>query len=192
MKTIPFFGMTLLAVALAAALSVFILDSAGVSTLELDGDLTSVAGQIAVAETESQKYSGGLIKSLLDLRLAILRNTSAMLNQKRSSFIRHINLRYTIEGKQLPMAPDSELREILNEIAKAENSLAASKSEASRTGGLIQTMALLKVQTDEVSVSQLRMKFYSAKYGIPMIFPKEATDIKTSPPGKIVKDREAL
>src|SRR6266403_2259078 len=85
MKTIPFFGMTLLAVALAAALSVFILDSTGVSTLELDGDLTSVAGQIAFAETVSQRYSGGFIKSLLDLRLAILRNTSAMLGEQPSA-----------------------------------------------------------------------------------------------------------
>jgi hypothetical protein len=98
MRTIPLIAMTILAIALAAALSVFIVDTTGVSTLEIDGDLATVATQIAATDTESQKYSGGLIKTLLDLRLAILRNTSAMLDQKRSSFIRRINLRYTIEG----------------------------------------------------------------------------------------------
>ena len=84
---------------------------------------------------------------------------------------------------------------ILEDLSQAEKKAAASKLEAARyAGGLVQALALMKVETDEMSVSQLRLKFYSAKHGIPMPLPNLPENSKTpaQPPGKIVKDREAL
>jgi hypothetical protein len=188
------FVMTATTVLLAAALS-FVLQQSSFSTLEIDRDRAAIAADIKDAQSESEKYSGGAIKAFIDLRIAILRNTASMLDQKRASFIYHIALNHIIEGKVLTEASDNELKEILDELAEAEKKVAASKAEAARySGGLIHSMSLLRASTDELSVSQLRMKFYSAKYGIPIPIPaiEHAREPAKTHPGKIVKDREAL
>lgn len=193
MRKIPLILMALFVVGLATALFAVLQDDPTVSTLEIDRDRAAVKAEIAATEAESEKYATGVIKVLLDLRVALLRNTAAMLDQKRYSIIRRIALEYTIEGKQFREASDNELNEILADLTQAEKKVAASKAEASRySGGLMQSMALLKAETDELSVSQLRMKFYSAKHGIPMLIPVESTKSTPEPPKKIVKDREAL
>src|SRR5262245_49425987 len=45
-------------------------------------ELSRVDHQIAEAETESVQYSGGLLKSLVESRLAILRQTRALLGKR--------------------------------------------------------------------------------------------------------------
>jgi hypothetical protein len=181
-------------ITLAGALT-FVLQQSGVSTLEIDRDRAAIAADIKDAQSESEKYSGGAIKTFIDLRIAILRNTAAMLDQKRASFVYRISLNHTINGNAATEASDAELKEILDELADAEKKAEASKAEAARySGGLIHSMALLRVSTDEVSISQIRMKFYSAKYGIPIPLPssQNAGEPEKTSPGKIVKDREAL
>jgi hypothetical protein len=128
------------------------------------------------------------------VRTSILRNTLAMLDQKRASFIRRIALNYTIEGRQIGQPSDNDLKDILEELSQAERKVAASKQEAAQySGGFLQSMALLKAGTDEVTVSLLRLKFYSAKYGIPMPVPSSDTrPSEPKPPGRVVKDRDAL
>jgi hypothetical protein len=186
--------MTATTAVLAAAI-VFIFLQSSVSSFEIDRDRAALAAEIKDVQAESDKYSGGAIKAFIDLRIAILRNTASMLDQKRASFIHRISLRHTIEGRALVEASDAELKEILDELAQAEKKVTESKLEAARySGGLIHSMALLRVSTDELSVSQLRMKFYSAKYGIPLPVPDSRASDKPAkvPPGKIVSDREAL
>lgn len=146
-------------------------------------------------QEESEKYGQGLLRSLIEVRLAIARNTLAMLDQKRASFVRRITLDYRLDGRPVHDASDQELNMILEELSQAEKKAAASKLEAARySGGLAQAMSLLKAETDELSVSQLRLKFYSAKHGIPMPLPTltENSSKPTLPPGKVVKDRDAL
>lgn len=172
-----------------------VLQDPQVSTIEIDRDRTALAAEIATTEAESEKYSPSLLKSLIEVRLAIIRTTLAMLDQKRASAIRRIALNYRIDGQPVHEASDQELNAILEDLSQAEKKAAASKLEAARyTGGLVQAMAFMKAETDEMSVSQLRLKFYSAKHGIPMSLPSLPENSKPSaqPPGKIVKDRDAL
>jgi hypothetical protein len=185
--------MTIIAVGLAAAL-VVVLQQPNVSTFEIDQNRAALKTEIRATEIESEQYAGGVIKVLLDLRMSILRNTLAMLDQKRASFIRRIALNYTIEGRQISQASDNDLKDILEELSQAERKVAASRQEAAQySGGLLQSMALLKAGTEELNVSQLRLKFYSAKYGIPMPVPSSDTKPpEPKPPGRVVKDRDAL
>jgi hypothetical protein len=179
---------------LVAILAVF-LQEPQVSTLEIDRDRSALASEISATQAESEKYESGLIKSLIEVRLATERNTLAMLDQKRASLIRRIALNYRVDGQTLHEASDQELNMILEDLSQAEKKATASKVEAERyTGGLVQAIALMKAETDEMSVSQLRLKFYSAKHGIPMPLPDLSENSKppAKPPGKIVKDREAL
>jgi hypothetical protein len=166
-----------------------------ISTLEIDRDREAINSQLKEAQTEAAKYSGGAIKALLDLRIEILRNTLAMLDQKRSSYVRLITLRFTVDGRLISAASDAQLREIEEEIKQVESKVAEAKREVSRyTGGLLQGLSLMKVATEEVSASTLRWKFYSAKYGIPLQIPSLKTEATapTKNPGTIVKDRDAL
>src|SRR2546430_1737341 len=149
------FGVLVIVVTgLALALAV-LLQEPQVSTMEIDRERTSVASEIAIIQAESDKYQSGLIKSLIEVRLAITRNTLAMLDQKRASVIRRIALNYRVDAKPVHEASDQELSTILDDLSQAEKKAAASKLEAARyTGGLVQAMALMKVETDEMSVSQ--------------------------------------
>jgi hypothetical protein len=178
-----------------AALIVVFIDHSQVSTIEIDRDRAAVQIEIKNAQQESAKYSGGAIKAFIEIRLATLHNTLAMLDQKRTSLLRIIALTYSIDGQATRVSNDKELNEILRDVSESERTVAAAKQEAAKySGGLVQAMALVKAATEEVTVASLRMKFYSAKYGFPMPIPSPAA-MKTSPPtspGKVVKDREAL
>lgn len=193
MKNFLLLVMSALVIALGATLAV-VLQQPDVSTFEIDRDRTAIAAEIGVVRAEGDQYTGGLIKSLLDARLAILQNTQAMLDQKRTSFIKRIALNYTIDGHIVKPASDSELNEILEELAQAEKMVAESRLDAARySGGLLQSLKLMKVATDEMSTAQLRLKFYSAKHGIPLPILASPTAVAPDKPvGKIVKDREAL
>jgi hypothetical protein len=183
----------LIAIGEAALILVFV-ERSQVSTMEVDRDRSHVQALISEAEAETAKYSGGAIKALIELRLAALKNTLTMLDQKRASWVRLIDLSYTIEGGRVREASDKELNDILGELSEAERAVASSKREAAQyTGGLIHSMSLMKAATEEVTVASLRMKFYFAKYGIPILLPSlESTKAIPSSPGKVVKDREAL
>lgn len=178
---------------LAAALGV-VLNEPQTSTFEIDRDRAAIRSDIEVAEVESGRYSGGLVKALIDLRVAILMNSAAMLDQKRASLVRRVSLNYSVEGRSIKEASNQELEAILDDLAQAEKKVSNSKAEAERySGGLLQSMALLKVAADDLAVSQLRLKFYTAKYGMPVPMPDLQTkELEHAPPGRVVKDREAL
>ena len=105
-----------------------------------------------------------------------------MLDQKRASYIRLITLRFTIDGGPFSAASDVQLREIEEEIKQVEHKVADAKREASKySGGLVQAMSLMKAATEELSGSTLRLKFYSAKYGIPLQIPSSKTEAAPAP-----------
>jgi hypothetical protein len=53
---------------------------------------------------------------------------------------------------------------------------------------------LMKAETDDIAVSQLCLKFYSAKHGFPILPVAQPSDAKkpTGPLGKIVGDKDGL
>jgi len=51
---------------------------------ELDDDLTATRQQITAAEAELAKYEGGLIKTLIEVRLETLRLTEALYSNASS------------------------------------------------------------------------------------------------------------
>jgi hypothetical protein len=52
----------------------------------------------------------------------------------------------------------------------------------------------MKAETDDIAVSQLRLKFYSAKHGFPILptLPVDRSNDTAAPIGKIVRDKDAL
>lgn len=93
--------LTILSVALSVTLGV-VLQEPHVSTIEIDRDRAALTSQISTAQEESENYGPGLLKSLIEVRLAIARNTLAMFDKKRASFVRRITLDYRLDGQRQP------------------------------------------------------------------------------------------
>lgn len=183
------------AIVVLGALVGILLEEPQTSTVEIDQDRAAVSVQIAEAKQLAAKYSGGVILGLINLRMSVLELTDAMLEQKRTSFLRRINLSFRAPLDAAKPASDTELNEILKELDQAQSRAAESRKDAARyAGGLVQGIALMKAETDEIAVSQLRLKFYSAKHGFPILptIPVDKPNAAAPPLGKVVSDKDAL
>src|SRR6185295_11568327 len=65
----------------------------------LKDEIRSVQAQITAADAESGRYTGGLVKALIESRVQTLRQTLAMLEQRDKAWTFGLRLRYTIDGK---------------------------------------------------------------------------------------------
>lgn len=93
--------LTIVSVALSVTLGV-VLQEPEVSIIEIDRDAAALSSQISTTQEESEKYGQGLLRSLIEVRLAIARNTLAMLDKKRASFVGRITLDYRLDGQGQP------------------------------------------------------------------------------------------
>ena len=169
----------------------------GPSTEELEADLANVRRQIVEADKEVSKYEGGLILVQIRLRIETLKNTEAMLEQKRLSIVRAIRLDYTIDGKPQPTVSAEELSPLEDDIKTLEAEINQQTAEAAiYSGGLIKFMKLSAIETSRVTLATLKMRYLTAKHGIP-IFGFERSGAGDPPrseekPGRVVEDKEAL
>lgn len=180
--------------ALSAALFVLIAESSP-TTAELDADLAVIQREISQAKTRSDAFAGGLIKSLIEVRIEILSSTQALLEAKRASILRRVNLSFHIDGSEFKSKATPEAIQV--DLAVAQKRAAAAEAEAEKyAGGMLLVLQRLKVVTEEVTVAQINSAYYSSKYGLPSIgsmAPKSAVDGKSSvPAGNVVKDKDAL
>ena len=188
-------GVLAVLVAGLAATLVVVIQEPATSTIEIDKDRASISNELSAAQSEAEKYSGGAIKALLDARVETLRHTLTMLDQKRTSILRRIALTYSIESHPISPAPNAILSALLEEIKSAESRIASAQADADRySGGLVHSLKLMTLATEELSVAQLRMKFYTAKYSLPLpvLSPTSTNNQRVIPPGKVVSDKEAL
>jgi hypothetical protein len=194
MKNVLLIILTVAVLALGSVLVALLQMDPSASDMELDRDRAALAKQISDAKSESEKYSGGAVKAFIDLRIAILITTDAMLQQKRATLFRRISLNYPVNFQQQMPGSSTDLESIIAELGQAEKKADASHAKAlSYSGGLVQGIALMTAETDELSVSALRLKFYSVKHGFPILpVSFDAKPQSETIKGKIVKDKEGL
>ncbi len=136
----------------------------------INEDLASLEKQIADAESEYQKYSGGLVKALLSTYLATLRQTHAMLQQRSKAWIFGIGLTYTVDGK--PFVPPPNAPELLAEVEReadvARTKAVDAEADAARySGGLVQAISLSTAATAKNTLAMVEQKRLSLKYNLP-------------------------
>jgi hypothetical protein len=150
-------------------------------TQALNSDLLAVQAAISSAENEDAQFSGGLIKTLIAARLATLRQTHAMLDQRAKSWTFGIGLRYTVDGKPYRSAPDSKeiLEGIEQELIALRTRAAAQQAEAERySGGLVQALSLAALATTRQTEALLDQKRLALKYELPVYATVGATAIR--------------
>ena len=97
-------------------------DAAAVRT-----ELATVQTEIKAAQVEDARYTGGLVKSLIAARIAILRQTEAMLRQRLNASSFGISIKYTVDGR--PFVPPASSKDLLVGI---EQELAANLAKIKR------------------------------------------------------------
>jgi hypothetical protein len=133
-------------------------------------EIATVDAQITEAEAEDAKYAGGLVKALVESRLATLKQTRALLAQRATAGDLNVAIRYTADGKPftLPDGSVAALTAVEGELEGMRAKIAAGEAEAARySGGLIQAMSLSTVATMRQSQAMLEQKRLSLKYGLP-------------------------
>jgi hypothetical protein len=135
-----------------------------------DAEIAAVSKEIQAAEAESAKYSGGLVKATTDLRIATLKQTRAMLQQRRDATLQGIAIRYVVDGRALKLPADSadQVAALERDILTTDQKIEAQRTEAGRySGGLVQALSLSTLATMQNTRAMLDQKRLALKYGLP-------------------------
>ena len=136
---------------------------------ELTGESAQVQIQIDAAEQDDESYSGGLIKTLIAVRLEILRTNHALIQQRIHAVEGGSEIDIVVTGS----APDPELAAtLLSEIEDQREKVTEAEQEADRySGGLVRALALSTLATARNTLAMLEQRYLSAKYGLAIAVP---------------------
>ena len=131
---------------------------------QLQDELGRVELAIESAEEDNSTYSGGLINTLITLRLEILKTNHALIQQRIHALESGAEIDITVSGSE----PDPELAaSLLAEIEDQRTKIAEAEKEAARySGGLVQALALSTVATQRNTLAMLEQRYFSAEYGL--------------------------
>lgn len=150
-------------------------------TRDLDAAIQSLQDLKDKATAKANQYSGGAINTIIDLELAYLNTSIAMLQMKKNSLVNFIELDINVDANSDSSAKPVALEELTSDIEKVERSRAAAQSQADTySGGLLRTVKLMEVATHDATLASLNMKMLAAKWQIPGLKPGESqsTDAK--------------
>ncbi|MCK4825795.1 hypothetical protein KA005_59150 [bacterium] len=151
----------------------------------LQNEIAGLEQQIKDTRIESEKYTGGLIKVLLDSRIQILEYTKAMLEQRLAAGNYRVKINYTVEGKEyVPSANKDEiLKNLENEALGIVQEMEIVQKEADQySGGLIRVMKLSTVATYQQQLAMLEMKRCALIYDIPLFAFEEGSTAPAKSP----------
>lgn len=130
----------------------------------LSTELESTKKEIASAGAQKAQYGAGLIKTLIDFRLEVLKTNEALIQQR----IHAIESGAKVSTTTLATDINSERAKLL-EDALAQQESKASQAEAQaniNSTGLIGAMAGMSAMTERNTVAMLRQQHLVAKYGL--------------------------
>ncbi len=161
---------------------------------KMDADMVAQKRKIAQAKAEVDKYSGGLIRSVLELRLAVDELTLALLEQKKTALTYGVAL--PASTRQSPPVDSGALASIQEEIIQKQNAIEMAELETRRySGGLVLATLLARIETERLALAMFDQRRLSLKYqiGLPVLGDALAgRETRPKTPGKVVGDKEAL
>ena len=155
-------------------LSIFPLDSVYGASRNLAAEIENIDVELENLSTEGQKYEAGIIKSLIEAREHILKLSKEamqlLLLAEEASVKKNISYDFT--------EPDPmRAAEILKEISRQIEIVANAEAEAKETGGLIQALAISRVETEKLTLAQLKLGYFQALYGLPIQILTQTADV---------------
>jgi hypothetical protein len=154
-----FWVQALFALFLAAAA-----EAGAVSEADLVADIEQIEREIAEAEKDVSLFEDISTKSLYEHRLAVLRLSKALLDQR----IRALRAGIPIDTSLPVTRPDpAQLPEILADIQRTRKNLAAAEAESAKIGGgLGKALAEKRVATARQTLAMLQLAYYRDRYGL--------------------------
>jgi len=138
----------------------------------LDAEIDAIDSQITEVEETIARYDGGLILALAQSRREALLLLRAVVESREQAEAGGAAIEVTVPAVE----PDPERAEqLLGEIAAQQQRVEAAEREAASAGGLIQALALSRVETEKLTLAQLQMAYLQARYGIAFPMAPEVT-----------------
>lgn len=142
----------------------------------LDAEIAAIDSQIAEVEETISRYEGGLILALAQSRREALLLLRAVVESRKQAETGGAAIEVTVPAVE----PDPERAEqLLGEMAAQQQRVEAAEQEAAAAGGLIQAVALSRVETEKLTLAQLQMAYLQARYGIAFPVAPEVTASET-------------
>lgn len=141
-----------------------------VAVASLKTEIKNARSQIAAAESESARYSGGLVKALVESRVQTLKQTLVMLEQRDKAWTFGLRLSYTVDGKAFALPPGvkDQLPQVEDELRQLSTKIDAQTREASRySGGLIHALSLSTLETMKQTEAMLNQRRLAIRYELP-------------------------
>lgn len=133
-------------------------------TVDLKQDLGRIRQEIEHVTRDDAAYSGGLIKSLIGVRLEVLKTNEALVEQRIHAL--EAGARITLVVNATKTDP-TRAAELAKEIESQKAKVAEARAKADRySGGLVQAMAETAVATARNTLAMLDQQFLIAKYGL--------------------------
>ncbi len=183
---------------LACLISVFILTGCGPKELspeekqkveQLKVELSQTESEISSANAANQNYSGGLIKTLISVRVEILKTNQALIKQRIDAIESGAKITMDVPGAK----PDEAMAEsVKTEINALNAQIYQAKAEANQySGGLVLAMKLAAIATQEQTMAMLQQRYLSAKYGLANALPADVKQATVSEASQIRKPTQA-
>lgn len=130
----------------------------------LRAELEEVQKEVALAKGEELRYEGGLLKSLIRVRIEVIKTTEALIQQR----IKAIESKSPVSIQTQASKPDTTRADLLAaEIKIQEAKLREAEIEANKySGGLIHALALTTTATQAQTLAMLRQQYLVAKLGL--------------------------
>jgi len=149
------------------ALFLSVLVAAAAPTMAQEGslevELAEIERQIAEVEQAAERYDGGLIVGLIEARREALLLARTLIENRMNAEAGAATVEVIVPAIQ----PDeARAEQILGEMAAAQERIAEAEREVSSGGGLVQALALSRLETEKLTLAQLQMGYLQARYGI--------------------------
>jgi hypothetical protein len=153
--------------------------------VSLREEIKNVHAQIVEAESESARYTAGLVKALIESRLQTLKQTLAMLEQRDKAWTFGLRLRYTVDGKPFSLPPgiQAQLPEVERELRDIASQIESQQREVARySGGLVHAMGLSTLATMKQTEAMLNQRRLAIRFELPQYLAFNRQESPTTQP----------
>lgn len=131
---------------------------------ELKLDLSSTEQEIREATLKDEELAGGLVKSLIAVRLEILKTNRELIRQRIHAIESGARINLTLSAAKPDPARADELQK---QIAEQRAKVADAQADSDKySGGLVKAISESTVATSKQTLAMLVQQFLVAKYGL--------------------------